>query len=465
MRMAKILVVSLLVAACSGSSTGTTTATTATTVPPSSTTTSESTTTTSGELDPQEVFASVSPSIAFVSTDLGTGSGVRYGSDYLITNAHVVWPFEAARVVFPDGTEIQEAPVLGWDFMGDLAVLDLTGASDIPPEPSFADGSILPIGTELFLIGYPAEGDEFPQPTFTSGILSQHRRWEAGGIEFLQTDAVITGGQSGGALVSNRGEVLGISGLSFAQGFALVTGSASVLERVDGLLAGDDVDGLGNRTLPEPSSDDPFSVDFTVDNFLSEDTYLVYADKDTDFEITADGTGDIRLVMLAPDGVLEADADEELEGPETIFGTILLPGPHLVSVLTFTLGVNEGRIESDVPLTRFPDPDHGKRLEVGSVTAAHADFPGDIDYFFVDLQDGQRIEITVSSIILDVDLVIDRLDNTGEPLAYDDDSGGGIYQTDAQLTFTADQTGEFILGITDLVGIGPAGYFITIEEG
>lgn len=104
MRMAKVMVISLLLAACSGTSTDTTTATTATTVPASTTTTAQSTTTTSGELNPREVFAGVSPSIAFVSTDLGTGSGVRYGSDYLITNAHVVWPFESARVVFPDGT-------------------------------------------------------------------------------------------------------------------------------------------------------------------------------------------------------------------------------------------------------------------------------------------------------------------------------------------------------------------------
>ncbi len=459
MRSRSLVALSVLLAACSGSADGTTTTTAPTTTSQLSTTT---TTTTAEELGPQEVFATVSPAIAYVATELSTGSGVRYGSDFLVTNAHVVWPYESARIVFPDGTEILDAPVLGWDYMGDLAVIDLSGTPDLPPPPPFVDGSDLPIGTELFLIGYPAEGEEFPQPTFTSGILSQHRSWAAGGIDFIQSDAVITGGQSGGALVSNRGEVLGISGLTFGQGFALVTGSAHVVERIDGLLAGDDVDGVGNRQLPKPSDTDQRSQDFSVDNFLAEETFLIHDQQDVDVEITASGDDDIRLVLVAPDGFLEVDADQEIDGPEVLMSTITLPGPHLVSVLTFTVDPTIGRLESNVPLTPFPDPDHGRRLEIDSVTAAHADYPGDIDYFFIDLIDGQTIEITVSSLILDVDLLVDRLDNLGEPLAYDDDSGGGIYQTDASLDFTADRTGEFLIGVTDLVNIGPAGYLIEI---
>lgn len=466
MRSRSFIALAVLLAACSGSAEVTTTTRPSTTTSTTTSTTQATPTTTITtlpvELNPQQVFAAVSPAVAFVATDLGTGSGVRYGSDFLVTNAHVVWPYETARVVFPDGTEILDAPVMGWDYMGDLAVIDLSGTPGLPEPPAFVDGSGLPIGTEVFLIGYPAEGDEFPQPTFTSGILSQHRTWDTGGMDFIQSDAVITGGQSGGALVSNRGEVLGISGLTFGEGFALVTGAADVVERIDGLLAGDDVDGLGNRQLPKASDADQTSYDFAVDNFLDEDTFLVYAEQDTDVDITAQGKDDIRLVFLAPDGVLEADADEVFDGPETITSTLLLPGPHLVSVLTFTLGLNTGQIDSNVPLTPFPDPDHGKKLAVDSVTAAHADYPGDIDYFFIDLVDGQTIEITVTSLILDVDLLVDRLDNPDEPLAYDDDSGGGIYQTDATIEFTADQTGEFLIGVTDLVNIGPAGYYIEV---
>ena len=73
------------------------------------------------------------------------------------------------------------------------------------------------IGSDLFLIGYPAELEDFPQPTITRGILSRLREWESIGITYLQTDASIAGGQSGGVLVSQHGEVVGISGFAFSE--------------------------------------------------------------------------------------------------------------------------------------------------------------------------------------------------------------------------------------------------------
>ena len=69
----------------------------------------------------------------------------------------------------------------------------------------------------MLLIGYPAEFGEFPQPTITWGILSRYREWEQIGITYFQTDAAIAGGQSGGVLLSESGEVIGISGLRFSE--------------------------------------------------------------------------------------------------------------------------------------------------------------------------------------------------------------------------------------------------------
>lgn len=42
----------------------------------------------------------------------------------MVTNAHVVWPFETVRVTFPDGSEHLDVPVIGWDLMADLAIGD-----------------------------------------------------------------------------------------------------------------------------------------------------------------------------------------------------------------------------------------------------------------------------------------------------------------------------------------------------
>ena len=61
-----------------------------------------------------QIFDKVSPAIAFIQTDIGSGSGVLIEGGYVVTNAHVVWPFDAARVVFPDGTAFKKVPVKGW---------------------------------------------------------------------------------------------------------------------------------------------------------------------------------------------------------------------------------------------------------------------------------------------------------------------------------------------------------------
>ena len=83
-------------------------------------------------LTPAQIFRKVSPAIAFIQTATSTGSGVLVAGGYLVTNAHVVWPFDAARVVFPDGTAFNGVPVKGWDLLADLAVL---GPIDAPAQP------------------------------------------------------------------------------------------------------------------------------------------------------------------------------------------------------------------------------------------------------------------------------------------------------------------------------------------
>ena len=166
-----------------------------------------------------------------------------------MTNAHVVWPFQQARIVFADGTEHIDTPVANWDLMGDLAVL---GPIETSIEPvDLVDGEDSIIGSDLFLIGYPAEAQRFPQPAITRGILSRLRQWEALEITYFQTDAASVGGQSGGVLVSEKAEVIGLSGFSLSEaGFGIVASAADVLPRVQKLIAGRDVAQLGNRRIP-----------------------------------------------------------------------------------------------------------------------------------------------------------------------------------------------------------------------
>lgn len=189
------------------------------------------------KLTSAQIFSKVSPAIAYVRTDESSGSGILIEGRYLVTNHHVVYPYSSVRVVFPSGAAYDSVPVKGWDEETDLAVL---GPIDTRTEPvPLIDGESTPVGADMYLIGYPAEFESFPQPTIVKGILSRLRESGPNGITFFQTDTSIAGGQSGGALVSDTGAVIGISGSGFAEGkFALVASSADLLPRIRQLIAG-----------------------------------------------------------------------------------------------------------------------------------------------------------------------------------------------------------------------------------
>ena len=142
-----------------------------------------------------------------VETDSAGGSGLLLDSNTILTAAHVLYPHRSARIVFSDGTELLEVPVIGWDLLTDVAVLGPVQLDSPPALPPFDTSNALPVGAELFTIGYPGEVEPFPQPTISRGILSRYRRWPEQAVTYLQTDAAVNEGQSGGVLVSAAGTV------------------------------------------------------------------------------------------------------------------------------------------------------------------------------------------------------------------------------------------------------------------
>ena len=87
-------------------------------------------------------------------------------------------------MVFPDGSEYPNAPVLNSDLVGDLAVI---GPLDTGIAPvALVDGEDLPIGSNIFMTGYSGVREEFPQPAIARGLLSQLREWEPIQMTYLQ---------------------------------------------------------------------------------------------------------------------------------------------------------------------------------------------------------------------------------------------------------------------------------------
>ncbi|WP_100643902.1 DegQ family serine endoprotease [Alteromonas facilis] len=146
----------------------------------------------------------------------GLGSGVIIDAEkgYVVTNNHVVENADNITVMLTDGREL-EAKKLGADPQSDIALLQIE-SKDLVAIP-LADSDKLRVGDFAVAIGNPFGLSQ----TVTSGIISALGRsgLNIGGYEdFIQTDAAINRGNSGGALVNLRGELIGINTAIFGPG-------------------------------------------------------------------------------------------------------------------------------------------------------------------------------------------------------------------------------------------------------
>jgi S1-C subfamily serine protease len=142
----------------------------------------------------------------------GQGAGVIVEqSGYILTNYHVIRDATAVRVRLSDGRRFDQAEVTGVDPQTDLAVLKIEAESLIPAQ--WGDSNRLQAGEWVLAVGNPFGLDR----SVTAGIISaKHRRnvvqsRDMAYEDFLQTDAAVNPGNSGGPLVNMYGEVVGIT--------------------------------------------------------------------------------------------------------------------------------------------------------------------------------------------------------------------------------------------------------------
>lgn len=144
---------------------------------------------------------------------INNGSGFVYkikdNKNYIVTNYHVVEGYREIYVYNSNKRKVS-AEILDFDKKSDIAILEINDDLNLK-EVIIGDSSKLNIGDEVFAVGTPIDYRYFS--TFTKGIVSYlNRNIEVDGNIYntIQIDASINGGNSGGPLINNKGNVVGI---------------------------------------------------------------------------------------------------------------------------------------------------------------------------------------------------------------------------------------------------------------
>ena len=139
---------------------------------------------------------------------IGTGSGVIISPDgYIITNNHVINGSQQLSITLNDN-RVYDAELIGTDEKTDIALLKINAENELP-FATFGNSDQAKVGEWVLAVGNPFNLNS----TVTAGIISAKSRDLSGINEqsFIQTDAAVNSGNSGGALVNTRGELIGIN--------------------------------------------------------------------------------------------------------------------------------------------------------------------------------------------------------------------------------------------------------------
>ncbi len=164
----------------------------------------------------EELAASATPAVVLI--DVSTAAETRQGSGFLVdsngtilTNYHVIRDARSARVKLSSGDVYEEVEILAGDPRRDIAVLQVAGF-DLP-YLSLGNSDSVRVGAPVVLIGSPLGLEN----TVSTGVVSG-RRQEPEGYQLIQISAPASRGSSGGAVIGQRGQVLGIAASQIGTG-------------------------------------------------------------------------------------------------------------------------------------------------------------------------------------------------------------------------------------------------------
>ena len=262
-------------------------------------------------LTPQEVYRQVNPAVVTVSVEvengLSVGTGVIFTEDgYMLTNHHVVEGGRLCYAMLESGYSYEAKYVAG-DAAQDIAILkiDQTGLR----AAEFGDSDQLVVGDPVYAIGNPL-GFEL-RGTLTDGIVSAINRdvqVNQGTMTLIQTNAALNEGNSGGPLINQYGQVVGINVIKMDSEFSTIEGlgfaipSAAMKRMVNDLL-------LYGELQPEPV------LGLMVMNMGQQLTDTLWG---TEVDSVTEGSAAHRAGVEAGDFIIAAGGLDEVLGSNDV---------------------------------------------------------------------------------------------------------------------------------------------------
>ena len=200
------------------------------------------------DFDAEEAYES----IFVIYSGNSAGSGFAIGENTVVTNAHVIANENDITIYGYDG-KTYRASVYLIDASFDIAVLSVDGGVFSPLE--IGDSDSIKAGDDIYAIGAPKSLDY----TLTKGVVSNKSR-RFGSYTYIQIDAAINSGNSGGPLLNSKGQVIGVNSMkmSDAEGIGLSIPISSVVSFMEnkGVILTDDGNIEGSLPFVEKSTED-----------------------------------------------------------------------------------------------------------------------------------------------------------------------------------------------------------------
>lgn len=234
-------------------------------------------------------FDTVSKSVFIVVSgdsngyEAALGSGFAIDDSHIVTNAHVITDKNNIAIGCYSETaennigDVHIAELVSINEDIDIAILKINGTTLTPLK--IADADTVNVGDDVYAIGAP-EGLAY---TLTNGTVSSKLR-EIGGVDYIQTNTAINHGNSGGPLLNNKGEVIGVNTMKLSTseniGFAIRMDFVMSYIEQNCLIGSDSIDGSSSRFSSEfsniDSSEQKDNKYTYVPDYDNDDNFVVY---------------------------------------------------------------------------------------------------------------------------------------------------------------------------------------------